>query len=151
MEQQKAPALNPGLVRLAEFVRNVHVVEVPPAVPVASVLDPEYWAHCTKKFKQYDRIECRAQDNSWLADLMVAKIEAKGVRMWAINFVDLNVQAAERSALAEPEQTGDYAVSFAPKHQWRVVRLSDKEVIHKDEPTREAAQAWLVANLATLA
>lgn len=147
MEQIKAPAISPTLVRLGEFARNVHVVEIPGGVPCQSLLDPEYWAHCTTKFKQYDRVECRAQDNAWLADLMVGKIEGKAVRMWVINFVDLKVQAETARTEGEELTTGDFVVSFAPKHQWRVSRKSDNEVIHKDEPTREAAEAWLAAHL----
>lgn len=146
MPEVIAPALQGANLRQAEFVRNVWCVTVPPKVPVDSVLRPEFWQHVAKQFKPYDRIECRAQDNAWWADLMVSKVEPLAVHVWALSYTDLQSQATQlREQQKASEAQPQYGVSFAPKHRWRVTRGA--EVIHKDEPTEEAAKAWLEAHL----
>ena len=116
-------------------------------VPLDSVRRPAFWAHCAGKFKLYDRIECRAQDNRWVADLMVNSVGKLEAGVWVLWYVDLEAQAIDRQAEATPVASGDYTISFAPKHAWRVIRNSDKAVIHKDEPNEAAAKAWLEAHL----
>jgi hypothetical protein len=145
MAEVKAPALSPALIQQAEFKRNIWSVTVPPGISLGSVLAPEFWAHCAKSLKAYDRLECRAQDNSWYADLMVRKVEQTAVHMWALNYADLNAQAATA------ESVGEFVVSFAPKQKWRVVRASDKEVIHQGEANKADAEAWLADHLKTTA
>lgn len=144
MADVKAPALSPALVMQAEFVRVVHSVKIPPNIPFASILSSDFWAHCASKFKPYDKIECRAQDNTWYGELMVRRVEPLAVHVWALHYVDLTAQAVpQRSVTAE-----DFAVGYGgPHHQWRVVRLSDKAVIHKGEASEGDAQAWLENHL----
>lgn len=144
MADLKAPALNPALVKQAEFVRNVWSVTIPPDVPMTSVLASDFWAHCSSKFKAYDKIECRAQDNRWYAELLVAKVERLAVRVWCVLYSDLGAQG---DAAAKPDAV-DYSVAFGGgHHKWRVVRASDKAVIHHGEASREDAQKWLDAFL----
>lgn len=137
MDDIKAPPISPNNVQQAEFVRAQHVAEIPPGVSLASVLKPEFWAHCGRKFKPYALVECRAQDNKWIADLMVHTVGEFGVGMWVKNYVDLEAHAVKAADVAE------YTVSFAPKHRWRVIRTSDGAVVHKDAATEADAEAWL--------
>jgi hypothetical protein len=130
-------ALSPSLVKQAEFVRNVWSVSVPPNVAFDAVQQPEFWVHCTKTMKAGDRIECLAQDNRWFGELMVAKVGKHDVQVWTLNYVQLEARASA------PPDPANYAVSLGGPQKWRVVRLSDKEVIHKGEPTEDAAKAWL--------
>lgn len=141
MTEVKAPPLSPNNVTMAEFVRAVHVVEVPTGVEFSNLLRPDYWTHCAKKFKPYALIEARAQDNRWIADLMVASVGEFGVSMWVKSFVDIEAQTAK------PQDGAEFAVNFAPKHQWRVIRKADGEVIHKGSATEADAAAWLADHL----
>lgn len=146
MNEVKAPAISPNNVTMAEFVRAVHVVEVPAGVEFSNLLRPDYWTHCAKKFKPYALIEARAQDNRWIADLMVASVGEKGVSMWVKTFVDLEAQAKQARAVEDHDE-GEFTVSFAPRQKWRVIRKADGEVIHKDAATEADAQAWLADHL----
>jgi hypothetical protein len=131
---------------IAEFVRAVHVVEVPAGVEFSNLLRPDYWTHCAKKFKPYALIEARAQDNRWIADLMVAAVGERGVSMWVKSFIDLDAQAKQARA-EEDRSEGEFTVSFAPRQKWRVIRKSDGEVLYKDAPNEVDAQAWLDSHL----
>jgi len=137
MTEVKAPALNPGLVSQAESVRNVWAIEIPPGIPFQSILRPDFWTHCGRKFRQYDIVECRAQDNEWFARLMVAKVEALSVKMWPLERVTLTLPE-----VGNPDAE-EYTVSLGGPQKWRIVRLADKAVIHHGEPTKAAAEQWL--------
>lgn len=140
MADIKAPALQPQLLKLGEYTRNVWSVTIPPGIPVESVRAPDFWVHCAGVLKQYGKIECRAQDNAWYAELMVRKVESQAVHVWVLNYVDLTAQAAPKTAVT----ADDYAVTFGgPKHLWRVVRLADKQVIHTGEASEAEAADWL--------
>lgn len=143
MPDIKAPALSPALLQLAEHPRNLWHVTVPPGIPIGSLSNPEFWAHCTK-LRAYDKIECRAQDNAWYAELVVAKVTKNAASVWVVLYADLRPQPANA------ETAADYKVEFGGAHKWRVIRLHDKEVVHKGEPDEGAAQAWLDAHLKTV-
>lgn len=147
MAEVKAPPLSPRLLKLAEYERAQFCVTIPPGVSLDSVLMPEFWGHVADRFvgKEYAKVECRAQDNKWYADLMVKRVDKQAVSMWVLGYSDLDAQASK------PATADEYVVSFAPKQRWRVVRSSDGSVIHKDEATEADARAWLVANASTLA
>lgn len=141
MAEVKAPALSPNLLKGAEFERIIHTATIPPGVALSSVLRPDFWAHCAGKVKPYARIECRAQDNKWFAELMVHTVGKQELGVWVLRYIDLEAQAA--SAREEPKSDDTYTISFAPKQRWRVIRNSDNAVIHKDEATEDSARAWL--------
>lgn len=145
MTDIKAPPLSPSLVKHAEHVRVVYAVSIPPAVPFNSVLSPEYWVHCTKTLKVGDRLECRTQDNRWYGELLVGKVGEHAVTVWPIRYVDLFDQPKVAEQLPDPE---NYVVNLGGPQRWRVVRLSDKKVVHHGEPTEDAAKAWLADFLA---
>jgi hypothetical protein len=144
MADIKAPPLSPALIKQAEFVRTVWFVPVPPGIPMASVLAPEFWVHCARSLKVGDKIECRAQDNAWYAELLVGGVGQQEARVWAVLYADLRAQGAAKPA----ESADNYKVEFGgPKHMWRVIRMSDKEVMHKGEASEEDAAAWLTMHL----
>lgn len=143
MAELRAPALSPGLLKLAEYERNVHSVAIPPGIPLASVLRPEFWAHCTGVLRLYAKVECRAQDNAWYAELMVLGVGKYDATMGVIAYADFNARPAKPATV----DSDGYTVSFAPKHRWRVIRNADGIVIHKDCATEDEAKAWAAANV----
>ncbi|HCZ47990.1 MAG TPA: hypothetical protein DCZ11_03175, partial [Gammaproteobacteria bacterium] len=62
-------------------------------VPFENLLVPEYWAHCTRVFREGDQIEVRAMDNAFWGVLLVAKVERLAIRMWALQRVNLEMPA----------------------------------------------------------
>jgi hypothetical protein len=141
MNEVKAPALSPKLLRGAEFERVIHSAIIPPGISLQSVMRPDYWAHCSDRLKPYDKVECRAQDNKWIATLMVAGIGVHSASMWVENYVDLSAQGGLAA-----EDAG-YTVSFASRQRWRVIRKSDNSVVSKDHATEDDAKRWASENL----
>ncbi len=137
MADLKAPALSPGLIQQAESARSVWSIEIPPGVAFSNLLRPDFWCHCTHKFRRYDMIEARAQDNAWFATLMVASVDRLSIKMWPLHRVTLSL-----ADTATPE-AAEYVVNLGGPQRWRIVRLADKEVIHHGEASREAAEQWL--------
>lgn len=156
MDIVKAPPLNPAAFHgaQAEFRRETWAIEIPPGVSLHSVIQPEYWVHCIRNLKPRARIECHAQDNKWWAELMVRKVDmlTKTASMWVMRYIDL--EATEAPAATEPvvevseveskeDEMPGYSISLGGPQRWRVVRLSDMEVIHKGEATKSDAEKWL--------
>lgn len=183
MNEVKAPALNPKLVKFAEHQRNLHRIEIPNGIGIENLERPEFWVHCAKRFKTSDKVEAIAQDNAWYAELLVTKVEPLAVSMVLITFKDLRGlvaqaataqvevarlpivaqrpaalqepaakvpdQVAEASGSTDVPQDGDpFVVKFGGGDKWRVIRTYDMTVVHKGEPSRAAAQAWLDNHLA---
>lgn len=132
----KAPALSPNALKRQEQVQIVHVAVIPAGVPFDRIKDPEYWVHCSRTLKVYDEIKCRAADNAWVATLLVSKVEPLSVHVWVTHFCALGDQAVKPAEEA-------YVVNLGGPQRWRVVRVSDGEVVHKGEPTQGDAQKWL--------
>lgn len=148
MAQVKAPALSPALLVQAEFVRNVMFAPIPPGIPFESTLASDFWAHCASRVKPYTKIELRAQDNAWYGELMVRKVEPQAVHVWALCYVDLAAQNTPKLAAV----ADDFSVTFGgPKHLWRIVRNSDKVVMHHGEANEGDARAWLESYLSKAA
>lgn len=148
MTETKKPAPlspSPNTFQLAEHKRNLWTVEIPAGVPIGRVVEPDFWVHLTKMLKPNDKIEARAQDGAWYAELLVDKIEPQAVRVWKVLYSDRSA-TAKSGAVAD-----DFKVEFGGAHKWRVVRLSDKEVLHKGEADETAARAWLEEHIATTA
>lgn len=150
MEQAKVAALSPDpqTVQLAEHRRNFWCINAGIGVTPERAAEPDYWVHCTTRLKEKERVELMAHDGSWFAEYIVDKvIPTIGIRMWCINLVDRRVQRGEKPQSEDRGQPEDYTVGFGGAHRWRVVRNSDKVVVHKDEPDEASASAWLAQYL----
>ena len=143
-EAKKASPIspNPNTFQLAEHKRNLWSIEIPAGVPVSRVAEPDFWVHVTKMLKPKDKIEAAAQDGAWYAEFLVDKIEPQAVRVWMVHHVDRSQSAKPEVANAE-----DFKIEFGGAHKWRVVRLADKEVVHKGEADESAAKEWLANHL----
>lgn len=139
MADVKAPALHANLMRLAEYERNVYCVSVPPGVPFKSVLAPEFWVHTSRLLKVGDKLEVLAQGGAWYAELKVARVDPFSVRMWPLHYVDLTA----RDAAADAMDAADYFVQLGGPHKWRVLRKSDRQILHIGEATEADAKSWL--------
>lgn len=162
MNEVKAPAINPKLIKFAEHQRNLHRIEVPPGIDIGNLERSEFWAHCTKNFKVYDKVEARAQDNAWYAELLVTGVGKLEVSMVVVLYKDLSARvlsaeapAIEKASLpsvpprpaalvdAPADIDAPFLVKFGGADKWRVIRTLDNAVMHKGEASREAAQSWL--------
>jgi hypothetical protein len=132
-------ALKPMFFSEAEYKRREFIVEAPAGCSVEEVMAPDFLQHVARKLQEGSMIEVCPSDSRWWAKLMVRKVDlAKHeVHCWKLQYVDLEAQET-----AKPVGS-NFAVKFGGAHRWRVIRLSDNEVIHHGEPTEAAAKAWL--------
>lgn len=138
-EEPKAPSIHPDNIVLAEHARYVYRLNVPPGVPVERLLDPDYYAHTVGKFKPGFLIEALAQDGTYFANLLVRKVEKTGLHCTLLQVFDLSPKVKPKGK----GQTTDYKIAFGGAHKWRVIRLSDNEVMHHGEPSEGDARVWL--------
>lgn len=144
-EPVKAPALPPthACFTLAEAARLVYRANVPPNVPMARLLDPDYWAHVTPKLKPGFLIEALAQDGRWFAEFLVRKVDLEKHEVHCVL-----LRSNDFDSVPKTQDAAGYIVNFGGAHKWRIVRESDKQVIHHGEPSEADAKEWLADFLA---
>lgn len=130
--------IHPTRMHLAEYDRQDWTVNADLGTKLEEVLEPDYWAHMAPQMQQYDHIEVRVDDGSWIAYLLVTACD----RNWA------KVKLLHRYDLVEdqsiPVASLRYKVDFkGPQHRWSVIRLSDGAYVHEGERTRLAAEQWM--------
>lgn len=138
VEAKRAPQIGEGRVKLEEFELQRWVANVEDGTTVNDILQPDYWSHNASRFKPYDTIECRSEDGTWIAYLIVTGCD----RTWA------KVHLREVVKLT----SGDVAMTQAqkhvakwkgPQHKWSAIRLSDGERLKDGFTTEKEASVWI--------
>ncbi|HET7409258.1 MAG TPA: hypothetical protein VFJ13_03595 [Paracoccaceae bacterium] len=129
----------------AEFERTVYVATPEHGTPYTDVLKREYWAHVGAMLKPFDRIEVRAEDGTWFAELIVRNAGPLFADVAELRKVDLDV--------AEPP-----AADSAFEIKWRgpvlkfgVVRKADGGALKDGFATRDEAARWLLGHTRAIA
>ena len=118
-------------MKQAEFVRAVWFVE---DATIEDALKPEFYVHVGQYLHPRDRIELVPRDMSFYAELLVVSCGKQWAKVVPIVYLNL----------AKPEKSlPGYKVSYNPRQGWRVIRNSDKELMVKDLPDKEAAEKWV--------
>lgn len=133
-------------IQFAQHMRNVWYVTPEFGTPVEALLDPQYWAHVSAKFKPRDRIEVDAEDGSYFVELRVedaGRLFAKVVVLRRCDFV---------ASVEKEEQTPEYKIMWAGPHaKWRIVRSTDKGLVKDGLETRSAAELYLASHVKAMA
>lgn len=137
MTEKRSPTLQPARMRLAEYDRQDWVINCEPEITVEDVLEPGYWAHVASLMKPYDHIEARAEDGTWVADLVVTGCD----RTWA------KVALKQKYNLTTKDVSQSQAFKHStewkgPQHRWGVIRISDSQMVKSGFQTKEEATAW---------
>lgn len=137
-------------IKEAEFLRKMYVADCDIGTRPEDLLDPAYWAHVSVRFKPMDRIEARAADGTWLAELVVLESSRTWARCHMLSCHNLTSTDVSMSQATTAEAKGDaepvYEVVHRGPRKWSVVRRSDREVMHEGEARREGAEAWIATN-----
>lgn len=136
MQQMNAAGLKP-----AEYARNMHIAVAPSGASLEDALKPEFWSHVAAKTRRWDRIELRAEDDTWWADLLVTKAERLALHVSVIAKLDLS--GASKGVVIEglPKE---YDVQWGgPAHKFRVIRKADNEILAHGMSKEEAIQ-WAI-------
>lgn len=137
-ETKRDATVHPSRMRLAEYDRQDWVVDVEPGHTIDDLKNPAYWAHMAQQLSPFDHIEARAEDGSWVADLIVLQAE----RTWA-RVVIKGVYKFED--VATVESVYQHTVEWkGPRLRYCVVRKSDREVVKDCFNSKPEAEAWMV-------
>jgi hypothetical protein len=141
-----ATPLSESRLQLAEYYFSDYAVVLPAGVSLDDALKPEFWAHVTKRFRQYDMIRLVPEDGSFFAEVLVVIAAPNFVKLKLLRDVPLtdDAEAPAANDLAYAEWGG-------PHDKWRVIRDSDKQVLHKQLPDKLAAQKAAAAYTAIAA
>lgn len=135
-EAKRAIMILPTHMALAEYQRQDWVANAPEGVVPDDLKNPAFWALMADQFKPFDRIDVRADDGSWLAEVIVKQADRTYAHVQVLNVYKLDATEAVKD--------GEYEVEWkGPQKKWCVKRLSDDELIKVGCDTKIAANDWL--------
>ena len=120
-------------IKPAEYKRNVWYFRSI-LTTIKEMLEPSFWAHVSAKLAPGDKIEVFAQDGEFYVEFMVLASKHAWVRVAILQ---------EHVFNKKTEEDGKYKVKWTGKTKWRVIRLSDGEVLQSGLESKELAQEWL--------
>lgn len=135
------PILSVDRLKGAEYERIVHVATPGAGHTRADMLRPAYWSHVSPKLKPYDRVEVRAEDGTYFAELLVLACDRTWARMYALSWHELST--ADVSLTEAVSASSKFEVKHTPGLRWHVVRKSDRQVMMRDGQTRDEAETWV--------
>lgn len=148
MTEAKEKAVRPQLTaeearfKLAEYERQDWILNAPHGTEIEDVIQPEYWAHIAAKMRPYDHVEVRAEDGSYIAQLIVLGCDRNWAKVQVLNKFDLvNVKLAfSNEAKVIPEWSG-------PHTKWRAKRVSDGAIVSNAMvfQSKDEVIAWIRA------
>ena len=146
-EQQAAPvrkpptALSPERFKNAEFERQVHVANADEGTQPGDLLSADYWSHAAAQMKPWDRIEVRANDGTWFAELLVLDVNRNWAKVAMLSLTKLtSIDVSQSGAQAAMPYRVEYK---GPQLKWVVIRKTDQEVVHSGETSVEGATLWM--------
>lgn len=139
-KRMQAQALLPSRMKECEFERTLWVITAHENTRPEDLMEPDYWTHVAERLKPWDKIEARADDGSWYAELLVLDVSRRWATVHALRIDHLTTKDLSLSkALSD-----DYAVEWkGPAHKFSVVRKSDGALLHEGEQTKAGAFQWL--------
>lgn len=140
-ERKPVAALSPERFKTAEYERAIHVANADEGTLPEDITQPDYWAHAASQIKPWDRIEVRANDGTWFAELLVLDVS----RQWA----KVHVLGVHRFSDFDTSLTGatlnlPYFVTHkGPQKKWCVIRRVDNAILHEQASSPEEATTWM--------
>lgn len=137
-DKNRLAQIHPTRMRLAEFDRQEWIVNAESSHTIDDVLKPEYWSHMAQQMNAYDHIEVRAEDGTWMAELIVVQPD----RSWVKVVLKAKYEFRTRDDLPDAEPL--HKVEFkGPQHRFTVIRLSDSQMVRDGFKTKEEAESWM--------
>lgn len=136
------PSLDPALLTLASYTRNVFRVIVPHKIHPDELTNPAFWAHVAAKLHPTDLIEVVAEDNTYFAELFVVSCARNWAKVSLLRMVELDESEPDEAiAKKEAEYYTDWGGNIS---KGRIIRVVDKAVIKDGFPSKgEAAKALI--------
>lgn len=139
-------SLNAARFKGAQYARNLWCAIPEHGQTLDAMLAPIYWAHVAAQMTPGDKIEVRAEDGTWYAELYVVDRGRNWARVAPIFRVDLVADLGET-----PVEAAEYAVRWRGPHaRFSVVRLKDGAVV-KEGMLKDEAERYLRSHVKAMA
>lgn len=137
-EKKRSVQIDPGRMRLAQYERQEWVANAPEGCTVEDIKDPAFWSLMSFQMKPYDRVEVRADDGTWVAEVLVIGC----ARNWAkVSVLQHHKLASAADAMKDD---ADYRVQWkGPQKKWCIIRNSDDAFIREEIASRESAETQM--------
>lgn len=151
-EQKRSPKLNQSKFHRPHFASLPYVATPDYGITLDQVLDESFWGNVAAELKAGYTIEVMPEGLPYYARLIVIHAEPARAIVKLLQFNDL-VNEAAKPVTAEIVKTIDMGKYRAERNgRWfRVVRMSDNEVMKGGFTTMAMAQTWADENLKTAA
>ncbi|GJD92931.1 hypothetical protein [Methylobacterium iners] len=128
----------------AEHKRNHYRCVLEIGTSVEEVLHPMFFMNISG-VKPGDIIECVREDLSGMIVLLVRAADRTAIKTGIVSGAFFDDELERPEAPAE-----DFRTEFNVQDKWRVVRISDGEVLTADLPSEAAAKKWLTNHRKTI-
>lgn len=142
------PKLDRGRFHGLEFQRQDHVAIIPSGLSAEQVTKPEFWAHVAQLCRPFGRIEARAEDGTWIAELVIKEV---GRQFLAVQMLQFYALTTADVAQTQTQQQVLRVAWRGQHHKWCVERISDGARIDIGKESREAAETWAREHMKALA
>jgi hypothetical protein len=129
-------SINPSRMGLVEYLRQDWVVTAEPGTEIADLKRSDYWAHMAARMMVYDRVEVRAEDGSWIVELVVTD---KGSN-WAKTRI-LQEYALDANEIPQPLGSLHSIVWKGPHLKFCILRNNDSALVKQGMLKEEAIAA----------
>ena len=130
---------------LQEHIRADRVAIIPKELNPDDIENTAFWANVANQCRPFERIEARAEDGTWIAELVITEVARTFMRVKRLQLYTLTTADV---AQTQVNIAIGYEVFWRGQHhKWAIKRLSDEEVVHNGEPTKEAADGWVREHL----
>lgn len=135
---KRSVQIDPGRMRLAEYERQDWVANAPEGSAIEDILQPGFWSLMAAQMKPYDRVEVRADDGTWLAEVLVLGCDRTWAKVHLLSSHQLTTADVSQS------QSAKYDVIWkGPQKKWIVLRLADQTIVKEGIPTKDEGFAWM--------
>lgn len=136
---------------LAQFQSNRWAIRLLEGQSVEDCLKDSFWANIAAKLKRGDVIEVRNDECTMYAELFVRAVPLQGSPMTWAKVAILREPVYFDLPTAIPDQKA-FRVSWnVGGRSYDVRRVADNEVVSRQHPTREQAEAWIADHLLKIA
>ena len=136
--ERRSPIIHPTRMKLAENERQDWIVNAELSHTVEDLTNPGYWAHMASLLTPYDHIEVRAEDGSWIANLIVIQTDRSWAKVMLVSKFNLLETEVAPSSMAK------HKVEWkGPQHRFAVIRLADQVVVRSGFQNKDEANSWM--------
>ncbi len=116
--------------------------KIPAGVNLEDVMVPAFWSHHAMKLAPWHEIRVRAEDGTWMANLIVLDSSRTWARVAILSchgFSSRDVSQSQASEVEVKSVLEAHSIVHRGPHKWSIVRKADKAIIQEGIEQKETA------------